>query len=416
MKISVVGTGYVGLITSVGFASLGNDVICVDIDSKKTDMINKGTTPIYENGLEEKLKSVIGKKLVATTDLAFAVNNTDVTFIAVGTPSKESGEMDLSYVKKATDDILKICFAKKTHQVLVIKSTVFPGTTESLMSDVPKNVSFAMIPEFLKEGNALEDFFKPDRIVIGVNDKKTFKILEKLHKPLNAPIVKTNIRTAEMIKYASNAFLALKVSYANEIGNICKPLGIDVYDVMKAIGMDDRISPKFLNAGIGFGGSCFPKDVNALVYGSKKIGYVPKILESVINLNKKQPLKLVELLEKKEGALVSKKITVLGLAFKPKTDDMRDAPSIKIVNALLEKNANVCVYDPQAMENFKKIFANKVKYAKTLIDALNFSDTVMIITEWDEFKDENIYKGKKVFDGRKVLDKKSTANYEGVCW
>ena len=414
MRISVVGTGYVGLITGVGFALLDNDVICVDIDSKKTDMINKGTPPIFENNLEEKLQEVINKKLTATTNLEFAINNSDITFIAVGTPSKETGEIDLTYITKATKDIMNICSLKKTNHTIIVKSTVFPGTTEKLAENKSNNISFAMIPEFLKEGHAIDDFFNPDRIVIGTDDNETYTLLEKLHKPLNSTIIKTDIKTAEMIKYASNAFLALKISYANEIGNICKQIDINTYDVMNAVGMDSRISPKFLNAGIGFGGSCFPKDVNALIFGSKKLGYEPKILESVMALNKKQPLKLIKLLEKKSPN--SKKITILGIAFKPKTDDIRDAPSIKIVNALLDKNADICVYDPKAMDNFKKLFNDKIIYAKTLNEALNFSNTIMIITEWDEFKNEKLYNEKNVFDGRNILNKKTQTNYEGICW
>ena len=421
MKICVIGSGYVGLITACGFAKLGHSVSCVDIDPKKVEMINNGEPPIYENGLKELLSEVIGKSLNATTNLADAVSSSEIIFLCVGTPSREDGSIDLSYIRKAFLDILS---SSDSYATIIVKSTVVPGTCDSLAAlgkeksgkSEGKEYGLCMNPEFLREGKALEDFFSPDRIVIGAESEKERTKAIELYSSFSCPIVHTNRKTAEMIKYASNSFLATKISFANEMGNLCKRLGIDVYEVMDAVGMDKRIERSFLNAGIGYGGSCFPKDVKALIHSFNESGIEPKLLNSVIEVNEKQPLRIAELAKKKLGSLNGKKIAVLGLAFKPDSDDIREAPSIKIIVKLLSEGAQIRAYDPEAMPNMEKVFGNRIGYAKSLSDALSFSDVVFVLTEWEQFKDKNLYSGKTVFDGRKVLKRKSGEDYEGVCW
>ena len=425
-KISVIGSGYAGLVNAVGFAHLENKVICVDIDQKKIDLINKGIPPIYEEGLEENLKDALKKgNIKATTDISRSVMETDITFIAVGTPSNDDGSIDLKYIKKVSEDLGNILKKKDRYHTITVKSTVVPGTTEDIVAKTIESVSgkkrgkdfgLAMSPEFLREGKAMDDFLKPDRIVIGEHDKKSGDILYALNKLLTDNIIRTDIKTAEMIKYTSNAFLATKISFTNEIGNICKKLEIDVYDVMKGVGMDFRISPYFLSAGCGFGGSCFPKDVKALIAKSKSIGYEPELLESVIKVNKSQPKMMIYLAKKHLENLKDKKITLLGLAFKPGTDDIREAPAIIIIEELLKVGAKITVYDPQAMGNIKAIFSDRITYAPTKKDAIAASDAIMIVTEWDEFRDEKLYSQKLVIDGRKTLNKRTTKNYEGICW
>ena len=430
MHISIIGTGYVGLSTGVGFAVKGNEVICVDIDKEKVEKINNGISPIYEPLLEDYLKKLLKqKRFRATTDLKDAIEKTEVSFISVGTPSKEDGSIDLKYIIDASIQIGEVLKSKKEYHVIVVKSTVVPGTTENVVlkniekssgKKVGKDFGLCMNPEFLREGKAMEDFLNPDRIVIGEFDKKSGDVVEKLYKNFQAPIFRTSIKTAEMVKYASNAFLALKISYANEIGNICKLLGIDVNEVMKGVGMDRRISPHFLNAGCGYGGSCFPKDVEALIRKAKELGYEPKLLEEAQELNKRQKVKLVEQLERKIGSVKNKTICVLGLAFKPDSDDIREASSIAIISKLLEKGAKVKVYDPKAMENMKKIFP-QIEYASNAKKALEGSDACLIVTEWDEFKkltdtDFGKMKNKIILEGRRVLDRKKVSNFDGICW
>jgi UDPglucose 6-dehydrogenase len=429
MNISIVGTGYAGLCTGVGFALKGNKVICVDIDSKKVQNINKGIPPIYEKDLEESLKKCLkNKSFFATTDLCSAIAGSDVTFIGVGTPSKEDGSIDLTYIKDASKQIgaeLK----KKSYHVVVVKSTVVPGTTEDVVipaiegsskKNVGKCFGVCMNPEFLREGVALDDFMKPDRIVIGEYDKKSGDALEKLYKNFNAPIIRTSLKTAEISKYASNAFLATKISFINEIGNICKKLGIDTYDVAKILGYDKRIAPHFLNAGIGFGGSCFPKDTAALIKKAEKLGCDLKLINSVLEVNKKQGLLIIKILKNKIGDLKGKKVAILGLAFKPETDDVRDSVAINIIRKLLDEKAVVCAYDPKAMRNMRKIIPN-ITYAKTVKDALKGMDACLILTDWGEFKllsdkDFSLMKNKIIIEGRKTLDKKRVKGFEGICW
>lgn len=428
MKISIVGTGYVGLVTGVCFAELGHSVVCVDIDEERVKKINEGVPPIYEENLEEMLgRSVKEGKICATADLKKAVLETEVSFISVGTPSGLLDYIDLKYIDEVSKGIGEALKKKKEYHLVVVKSTVVPGTTEHSVlpllekhsgKKAGRDFGIAMNPEFLREGKAIEDFMKPDRIVLGGIDERSTKVLEKLYKDFKCPILKTNPRTAEMIKYATNSFLVTKISFINEIGNICKQLGIDVYDVAKGLGMDSRVSPKFLNAGIGFGGSCFPKDVKALVGKAKEVYYRPIVLNAALELNETQPLRLVELLERKANSLKGLDVVVLGLAFKPGTDDMREAPSIKIVQNLIKRGAKVHATDPKAVREAKRLFGvhENLRFYTSAGEAVKHGKYVLIVTEWDEFRREDLYRGKVVIDGRRIEEAKVANDYEGVCW
>jgi len=423
MKISVIGSGYVGLTTGMGFIKLGNEVIFIDVDDKKIQLINQAKPPIYEEGLEELMREFKGK-YYATKNYNEAILNSDVTFVCVGTPSREDGGIDLTYVKKAAEEIGKALREKESYHVVVVKSTVLPGTTEEVVKPIIEEYSgkkafedfgLAMNPEFLREGVGLRDFLNPDRIVIGVKDERTRQVLEKLYEPINAPKLIVDIKTAEMIKYASNAFLATKISFANEIGNICKKLGIDSWKVFEGVGLDHRISPHFFRSGIGFGGSCFPKDVKALIKKAEEIGEEPLILKAVMEVNERQPLKLIELLKKHVPELKGKTIGVLGLAFKPNTDDIREARAIQIIQKLLEEGAKVIAYDSKAKENFKPLFP-QIEYTNSAQEVLEKTDVILIVTEWPEFEELD-YSGKIVIDGRRIRSAEKTARiYEGVCW
>jgi UDPglucose 6-dehydrogenase len=426
MRIAIIGMGYVGLPTGIGFAINGNKVICVDRGEEKVKKINKGISPIYEPEIEDYLKKALNKGLEATTDLKYAISNSDVSFICVGTPSKEDGSINLRDIENVSENIAEVL--KDKYHVVVVKSTVVPGSTEKIIEilervsgkKVGKDFGVCMNPEFLREGKAMEDILNPDRIVIGEYDSKSGDVLEKLYANFNAPVLRTNLKTAEMIKYASNSLLAAKISFANEIGNICKRLDIDVYDIMKGVALDHRISPHFLRAGIGWGGSCFKKDISAIIAYARKIGYEPEFLQEILNINKRQRLVIIKLLKAKIGDLKNKRISILGLAFKPGTDDIRDAPSIDIIKKLIQNDCTISAYDPKAMPNMKKIFPN-LNYCKTSREALKDSDGCLILTEWDEFKklrnrDFDVMRNKVIIEGRKVLNPKYVKNFEGVCW
>ncbi len=422
MNISIVGTGYVGLVSGACFAKLGHKVICVDIDEEKVEKINNGISPIFEKDLEEILQKY-SKNINATTSYKKAIQNSEITFICVGTPSKENGDIDLKYVDQAIKEIGLELKNKNNFHSVVIKSTVVPGTTQNHVlplleqaSDkkVGKDFGLGMNPEFLREGVAVDDFLHPDRIVNGCHDSETKKLLTSIYKDFSCPIITTSLTVSEMIKYASNCYLATKISFINEIGNICKELDIDVYDVADGMGLDARIERSFLNAGIGWGGSCFPKDTKALFSWAKKENISSHLIKSVITVNDEQPLQLIKILKKHIPNLKGKKIGVLGLAFKPNTDDIRDSRSIPLIQKLIEEKVEIIVYDPEAMKHFKKIFP-QIKYCDSANQVLE-TDTIIIATAWDEFKQLD-YSDKLVIDGRRVLEAEKTAKiYEGVCW
>ena len=427
MRISVIGTGYVGTVSAACFAELGHDVICVDIDKSKIDRINAGIPPIYEEGLSKLLEKHAGKRLSGTSDYDFAVENSDISFICVGTPSDSNGNIDLGIVRAASASLGDAMKTKNDYHVVVVKSTVVPETTEKVVLPIIEEHSgksvggfgIAMNPEFLREGKAVYDFMNPDKIVVGSMDEKSGDIVSSIYSNLDCEVTRTKPRTAEMIKYVNNSFLATKISFSNEIGNICKQLDIDTYEVMSAVGTDFRIASHFLNAGAGFGGSCFPKDVKALIGKAKEIGYDPELLKSVIAVNEKQPTMMVALLKNKLINLNDKRIAVLGLAFKNDTDDIRESRSIPVIRELIDNGAEISVYDPMANENMKQIFQT-IEYHKSAIDALQNADACLVMTEWDEFKtldkEFGVMKNRLVIDGRHMLVHRDSIEYVGLCW
>jgi len=423
MRISIVGGGYVGLVTGTCFAQLGNDVTIIEINAEKVTKINKGHPPIYEIGLEDLLKQNAGKKLRASTGFE-AIASADIVFICVGTPQKLDGSADLSSIESASSSVGTALKNNLSYCCVVVKSTVPPGTTEKIVQPVvlktsgktEHEVGFAMNPEFLREGRAIEDFMQPDRIVIGSNDLRAGKHVALVYQGISAPVIHTGLTAAEMIKYTSNAFLATKISFANEIGNICKHLGIDVYEVMKGVGYDPRIGPSFLNAGAGFGGSCLPKDVSALVSLAKDAGENPVMLQSVLTVNEQQPFRMVALLEAKLGSISGKRIAVLGLSFKDNTDDIRESRAIPVIRELLQKRAYVTAYDPMAISNMRQVFPG-IEYCSCAADTLAGSDGCLVMTEWPEFsrldKEFDQMAHRVIIEGRRILTCKGA---DGVCW
>ena len=401
-RISVIGVGYVGLCTAVGLASKGYRVLASDIDADKITKINNGVPTFHEPGLQKKLTESTQKGnlngIVGQTDQV--IQETDLTFVAVGTPSKPDGSIDLQYIESAARNIGKALSQKDAYHVTIIKSTVVPGTTQNIVKPILEKESkkicgvdfgLCMNPEFLRQGSAFQDTLNADRVVIGSYDKQSGDTLEDLYKDFYSahtpPIIRTTLSTAELIKYASNAMLATKISFINTISNICEKIpGTDVIVVATAMGLDKRIGPLFLDAGLGYGGSCFPKDVKALIACSKTFGYIPELLESTENVNKKQPLKAVEFCKEQLGSLEGKKVAILGLAFKPDTDDMREARVIPIINQLLKEGANITAYDPVAIPVAKTIFEKKIKYAPSAIACIKDADCCIVVTEWNEFK------------------------------
>ena len=423
MKLSVVGGGYVGLVTGTCFAELGHDVTIIEIDPEKVRAINDGVPPIYEDGLENLLKKNTGKRLRASTGYE-SVSSSEIVFIAVGTPPKPDGSANLAYIESASTSIGEALKNSSPYCVVVVKSTVPPGTTEKIVKPAVLKASgkteyetgFAMNPEFLREGRAVEDFLHPDRIVIGSSDPRAGDRVAKVYQDHKAPVLRTGLTAAEMIKYTSNAFLATKISFSNEIGNICKNLNIDVYEVMKGVGLDPRIGPLFLNAGAGFGGSCFPKDVSALVSLAKETGENPILLQSVLAVNEQQPQRMIALLEKRIGTLSGKRIAVLGLAFKDNTDDIRDSRAIPVIETLVTKGARVTAYDPMAIPNMQRVFP-AIEYSSSAAKALTGADACLVMTEWPEFsrldKEFDLMKHKVIIEGRRIL---SCKGVEGICW
>jgi len=421
MRISIIGAGYVGLVTGACFAQLGHHVICIDIDQQKVEKINQGISPIHEEGLDELLRTN-QERITATTDYTTAIPQSDITFLCVGTPSLKNGAIDLHFITESTRQTATILKNINRWHLLVVKSTVLPGTTQQIIlplvetysgKKIGTDIGLAMNPEFLKEGVAVKDFLEPDRIVIGSSDEKSRTTLRQLYQNFTCPFVETSLSAAEMIKYASNTFLATKISFINEIGNLCKTLGIDTYDVATGMGLDRRIGRPFLDSGIGWGGSCFPKDIDALITWAKEKQIPTRIIESTRQVNTDQPLRLIHILKKHLPHLRGKIIGVLGLAFKPDTDDIRDSRAIPIVTELLRQGAQVKAYDPHAMENFKKLFPS-IEYCSSPSEALS-SDAVLITTKWKEFTSLN-YQGKIVIDGRRIEQAKNAKIYEGVCW
>jgi UDPglucose 6-dehydrogenase len=394
MNICVVGTGYVGLVTGAVFADLGNDVVCVDNDEKKIQALRAGQMPIYEPGLEEMVvRNKDDARLSFTTDLTTAVRQSDVVFIAVGTPPKETGETDLSHVEAVASQIGR---SMDRYKVVVNKSTVPVGTgefvREVIMRHQPRPVDFDVVsnPEFLREGSAIEDTLRPDRIVIGAPNQQVAMTLVELYAPLERPMIITDLPSAEVIKYASNAFLAAKISFINAIANICENAGADVSQVMKGMGLDSRIGMQFLQAGLGYGGSCFPKDVDSLIHTASRFGYDFKLLRSVVEINKERAAHLVDMMRKAMGGLEDRTVAVLGLAFKPNTDDMREAKSLEVVRLLHAAGAQVRAYDPVAMDNAKPLMPGGVVFCESAYEAAAGADGIALLTEWNEFKYLNL--------------------------
>ncbi|MFI5327377.1 MAG: UDP-glucose dehydrogenase family protein [Candidatus Rokuibacteriota bacterium] len=408
MNICVVGTGYVGLVTGAVFADLGNDVVCVDNDQKKIEALRAGQMPIYEPGLEEMVvRNKDDGRLSFTTDLPGGVRQADVIFIAVGTPPKDTGETDLSHVEAVATQIGR---SMDRYKVVVNKSTVPVGTGEFVREVItrhqPRPIDFDVVsnPEFLREGSAIEDTLRPDRIVIGAPNQQVAMTLVELYAPLERPMIITDLPSAEVIKYASNAFLAAKISFINAIANICENAGADVSQVMKGMGLDSRIGMQFLQAGLGYGGSCFPKDVDSLIHTASRFGYDFKLLRSVVEINKERAAHLVDMMRKAMGDLEDKTIAVLGLAFKPNTDDMREAKSLEVVRLLHAAGAQVRAYDPVAMDNAKPLMPAGVTFCESAYEAAAGADGVALLTEWNEFKYLNLDRLRGLLRHRLIFD------------
>lgn len=436
MKIAVVGTGYVGLVTGTCFAETGNDVTCVDIDVNKVNKLNKGEVTIYEPGLEKIfLRNLKEERLHFTTNLAEAVKDALLIFLALPTPPDENGSADLKYILGVADELGKL-LNPDGYKVIVDKSTVPVGTADKVRNAILKNGgeelsnSFDVVsnPEFLREGFAVEDFMKPDRVVIGTESEKARKVINELYAPFvrqGNPVIFMDERSAELAKYAANSFLATKISFMNEIANLCELFGADVDMVRRGIGSDDRIGKRFLFPGIGYGGSCFPKDVQALVKSASEVNYDFKILNAVMAVNEKQKLHLLPGIKKYFGNdLKGKHFALWGLSFKPGTDDIREAPALYIIDALLGEGAAVAAFDPEAMKNVKEQLGDKIVYAESQYEALKDADALIIATEWNEFRTPDFakiaakLKNKAIFDGRNLFDLEAMRNlgfhYESV--
>lgn len=416
MKIAVVGTGYVGLVTGTCFAETGNKVTCIDIDKKKVEKLTSGQITIYEPGLEKLfLRNQKEERLIFTTNLEEGIKDAAIIFLALPTPPGEDGSADLKYVLGVARDLGKIL---TEYVVIVDKSTVPVGTAEKVHAAVAENYKgeFDIVsnPEFLREGVAVEDFMKPDRVVIGTESERARKVMTELYAPFvrsGNPLIFMDERSAELTKYAANSFLATKISFMNEVAQLCERLGADVDMVRRGIGSDDRIGKRFLFSGIGYGGSCFPKDVQALVKSAHEAGYEFQILNAVMDVNEKQKLHLIPKIRKYfNGDLKGKHFSIWGLAFKPNTDDIREAPALYMIEALLAEGATVSVFDPEAMPNVKTLIGDKVHFAENQYDALSGAHALIIATEWNEFRQPDFLrivkelKHKAIFDGRNLFD------------
>jgi len=428
MNISIVGTGYVGLVSGACLAETGAVVNCIDVNQAKIDSLNDGIMPIYEPGLEDIVKrNVLKERLYFKTKLSEVVNQSDAIFIAVGTPPDEDGSADLKYVVGVAREIGQHL---NQYTVVVTKSTVPVGTAKKVKAAIQEELDkrgvkvefdVASNPEFLKEGNAVDDFLKPDRIVVGVESEMAEKVLKRLYKPfvLNGhPIIVMDITSSEMTKYAANSMLATKISFINDIANLCEIVGADINLVRKGIGSDSRIGNKFLYPGVGYGGSCFPKDVQALIKTAKGYGYSLKVLQAVEEVNNYQKTVLFNKISNYfNGDLAGKTIAIWGLSFKPETDDMREAPSVVLINQLLEKGVTVCAYDPIAMHEAERILGDKIKYCKDMYETLIGADALAVVTEWSEFRlpnfkvMEKLMNNKVLFDGRNIFDVEQLIEY-----
>ncbi len=410
MNIAVIGTGYVGLVTGACFAEFGVDVTCVDVDITKVEKLNKGIIPIYEPGLDTIVeKNAEAGRLHFTTDIKSAVEKALVVFLAVGTPPQEDGTPDMSYYRQAAKDVAE---AMNGYKVLVTKSTVPVGTGKWLREFVSENMAtptefgVASNPEFLREGAAITDFMRPDRVVIGSNEQRAIEVMKDLYRPLyliETPIIITSLEAAELIKYAANAFLATKITFINEVANLCDAIGCDVHDVARGMGMDNRIGRKFLHPGPGYGGSCFPKDTRALTTVADQFGVETLIVDAVIEANERQRLAMIPKIEKLIGDLNGKKIGVLGLSFKPETDDMRESPATDIINELTRRGATIKAYDPVAMDEAKHVLPD-IEYAVDEYDAINGADMMCIVTEWNQFRALDMEKVKQLLKAPKIAD------------
>lgn len=416
MKIAVVGTGYVGLVTGTCFSETGNDVTCIDIDAEKVKKLSNGEITIYEPGLNKLfLRNLKEDRLKFTTNLAEGVKEATIIFLALPTPPGADGSADLKYILGVSEELGKII---KDYKVIVDKSTVPVGTAEKVKAAIEKNFKgeFDVVsnPEFLREGVAVEDFMKPDRVVIGTTSERAQKVMEELYNPFvrqGNPILFMDERSAELTKYAANSFLATKITFMNEIAQLCERLGADVDMVRRGVGSDERIGKRFLFPGIGYGGSCFPKDVQALVKSSVEVEYDFKILKAVMDINERQKLHLLPKIKKYfSNNLKGKHFALWGLAFKPNTDDIREAPALYIIEALLKEGATLSVFDPEAMNNVRGVVGDKIAYAESQYDALKNADALIIATEWNEFRTPNFLKmvttlkNKVIFDGRNLFD------------
>lgn len=430
MNIAVIGTGYVGLVSGTCLAEVGNNVICVDIDKDKVNQLKKGIVPIYEPNLEELfLKNINADRLHFTTDLKSALDVSQIVFLALPTPQDEDGSADLKYVESVAHQLGKLI---TDYKIIINKSTVPVGTSKIVKDIIAQQteVPFDVVsnPEFLREGFAVQDFMNPERIIIGSKSEKAIDILTKLYSPftaINRPVILMDEKSAELTKYAANTFLATKITFMNEVANLCEIIGANVDDVRKGIGSDSRIGNKFLFPGIGFGGSCFPKDVNALVHSSDAAGYDFQILKSVLAVNKVQKKSLIPKVKRYfNNQIEGKKIGLWGLAFKPNTDDIREAPALDIINELLLAGVEITAYDAEAMPNMKKIYGNQIAFCKNAYEVLENVDCLLINTEWREFYSPNFTKMKSlmkspvIFDGRNIFDldlmKTNGFHYESV--
>jgi len=430
VHVSIIGSGYVGTTLAACLADLGHRVVSVDVDRDVVAQINAGESPIYEPGLQERIQAQSGDRLRATTDYG-AVCETDVTFLALPTPSRPDGSIDTSTLERGARSLGDALREKTEPHLVVVKSTVVPGTTGELLApslaraadrELGDGLEVAVNPEFLSEGTAVADFFDPDKVVLGASRDEPRERLVELYRPLldrsEASVVRTGLREAEMIKYANNAFLATKISLVNELGNVCKEYGVDTYEVAEALGLDERIGARFLDSGLGWGGSCFPKDVAALIAAARERGYDPELLEAAVAVNERQPERLLSLLDER-GSVAGQRVAVLGLSFKPGTDDVRNSRAIPVLEGLEDRGANVVAYDPVATERMRERFPD-VEYAESAAEALTGARAALVVTDWDEFAalDEEFDAMARpvVLDGRHVVERRKGLDYEGLTW